>query len=81
MLGHEILLQSHRGARKRDLQPDGMFAFLRHGSLAALLACSVTTAFAAQHGVDLNDVNKSGAACTDFFDYANGAWRSSHAIP
>jgi len=81
MLGHEILLQSHRGARKRGLQPDGMFAFLRHGSLATLLACGVTTAFAAQHGVDLNDVNKSGAACTDFFDYANGAWRASHAIP
>jgi len=81
MLGHEILLQSHRGARKRGLQADGMFALLRHGTLTTLLACGITTAFAAQHGVDLNDINKSGAACTDFFDYANGAWRSTHAIP
>jgi endothelin-converting enzyme/putative endopeptidase len=53
----------------------------RGGSLATLLACSVATAFAASHGIDLNDVNKNGAACTDFFDYANGAWRASHAIP
>src|SRR6476646_10697100 len=53
----------------------------RGGSLATLLACSVATAFAASHGIDPNDVNKNGVACTDFFDYANGAWRASHAIP
>ena len=35
----------------------------------------------AQHGIDANDINKNGAACTDFFDYANGAWRSTHSIP
>ena len=35
----------------------------------------------AQHGIDANDINRNGAACTDFFDYANGAWRASHAIP
>ncbi len=40
----------------------------------------VAPAFA-QHGIDLNDINKNGAACTDFFDYANGAWRSTHSIP
>src|SRR3569833_1495471 len=35
----------------------------------------------AQHGIDAGDINKNGAACTDFFDYANGAWRSGHSIP
>ena len=33
----------------------------------------------AQHGIDANDINKNGTACTDFFDYANGAWRSAHS--
>jgi putative endopeptidase len=35
----------------------------------------------AQHGIDANDIKRDGAACKDFFDYANGAWRASHAIP
>ncbi|HET7779104.1 MAG TPA: hypothetical protein VFL07_11165, partial [Rudaea sp.] len=77
MPGHRILLDvaSHAPARR----PLSML--LRGGSLATLLACSATTAFAASHGIDPNDMNKQGAACTDFFDYANGAWRATHAIP
>ena len=77
MLGHRIMLHLAPGEPTRRAVP----AFLRRSTLATLLACSATTAVAAQHGIDLNDVNKQVAACTDFFDYANGAWRASHAIP
>src|SRR5690349_16784831 len=35
----------------------------------------------AQHGIDSADLNRQAAACTDFFDYANGAWRAQHPIP
>src|SRR5690242_16919073 len=49
--------------------------------LAAAIACATVSAYAAQHGIDANDLNRNAAACTDFFDYANGAWRASHAIP
>jgi endothelin-converting enzyme/putative endopeptidase len=46
------------------------------------LAFAVTTTPAlALHGIDPGDINRNGAACTDFFDYANGAWRAQHAIP
>lgn len=47
-----------------------------------LLACAVVAVSAhAQHGIDPNDINRDGAACSDFFDYANGAWRAAHPIP
>ena len=36
---------------------------------------------AAQHGIIPADINRNGAACTDFFDYANGTWRKMNAIP
>jgi len=48
--------------------------------LALCIACVTAPAYAA-HGVDANDIKKDGAACNDFFDYANGAWRAAHAIP
>ena len=77
MPGHRILLDvAARALARRPLS-----ILFRGGSLATLLACSVTTAFAASHGIDPKDLNKQAAACTDFFDYANGAWRASHAIP
>jgi len=53
---------------------------IRLKTLAALCAASVS-ATAAQHGIDPNDIKRDGAACNDFFDYANGAWRAAHAIP
>ena len=60
--------------------PNHRIPGLRHRSLAAALVLTTATAYA-QHGIDAGDINPSGAACTDFFDYANGAWRASHAIP
>ncbi|HEX6832618.1 MAG TPA: M13 family metallopeptidase [Rudaea sp.] len=52
----------------------------RRQALAGLVALIAAPAFAA-HGIDTADINRSGAACNDFFDYANGAWRAQHPIP
>jgi endothelin-converting enzyme/putative endopeptidase len=54
---------------------------VRKTLVAASLALASLAVYAAEHGIDAGDMNKNGAACTDFFDYANGAWRSSHPIP
>ena len=54
--------------------------FLVRSSFTLALAAATASAYAA-HGIDPGDMNKSGEACTDFFDYANGAWRTQHAIP
>jgi putative endopeptidase len=32
-------------------------------------------------GVEVGDMNRSVEACTDFFEYANGAWRAANPIP
>ncbi len=51
-------------------------------SLAVLLGAFSLTATAGQlHGIDPGDINGKGDACTDFFDYANGAWRAKNTIP
>ncbi|MGZ4779555.1 MAG: M13 family metallopeptidase [Thermoanaerobaculia bacterium] len=34
-----------------------------------------------QRGVFIEDINKNADACTNFFDYANGAWRAANPIP
>src|SRR5262245_56076696 len=32
-------------------------------------------------GIDLSDMDRSADACTDFYDFANGAWRAANPIP
>jgi endothelin-converting enzyme/putative endopeptidase len=32
-------------------------------------------------GVHIGDLNRHAEACTDFYEYANGAWRSQNPIP
>ncbi len=32
-------------------------------------------------GIELSDMDRSVDACTDFFDFANGAWRAANPIP
>ena len=49
-------------------------------SVAALVASITGSAYAA-HGIDASDINRGAAACTDFFDFANGTWRTNHPIP
>ena len=36
---------------------------------------------AQQHGVQLSDIDRGANACTDFFQFANGAWRKANPIP
>ncbi len=43
-------------------------------SIAVVLSAAYLPAVA-QHGVIAGDINRKGIACSDFFDYANGAWR------
>jgi endothelin-converting enzyme/putative endopeptidase len=36
---------------------------------------------AAVRGVLVDDIDRTADPCTDFFQYANGAWRAAHPIP
>jgi len=33
------------------------------------------------HGIDLTDLDRKADPCTDFYTFANGAWRANHPIP
>jgi putative endopeptidase len=35
----------------------------------------------AQHGIEPGDLDRSVAPCTDFYGFANGAWRAANPIP
>lgn len=50
------------------------------GAGAALLAISVTT-FAQSKGFDVSRMDTTAAACTDFFQFANGNWVKATEIP
>jgi putative endopeptidase len=50
-------------------------------ALAILMAFAGAPASAALHGIEPGDINREGDACTDFYDYANGAWRAANPIP
>jgi endothelin-converting enzyme/putative endopeptidase len=50
--------------------------------LTALLAiCLTLSATAQERGVFVEDIDRTADACTDFYDYANGAWRDANPIP
>ncbi|HKF44490.1 MAG TPA: M13 family metallopeptidase [Thermoanaerobaculia bacterium] len=48
--------------------------------LAALLAVAMSPG-SPQRGIEIADIDKSADPCTDFFEYANGAWRAANPIP
>jgi len=49
--------------------------------LLLLLAAFTLSAQTPQRGVFMGDIDKSADACTNFFNYANGAWRAANPIP
>lgn len=53
---------------------------LRIRVAAVCLAVAAAPAWALS-GIYVDDINRAADACTDFFDYANGAWRAQHPIP
>jgi endothelin-converting enzyme/putative endopeptidase len=57
---------------------------VRRFGAAALLALT-PAAFAADappgRGIETGDLDRSVAPCTDFYEFANGAWRTSNPIP
>ncbi len=46
-----------------------------------LAAATVLAQNAVQRGIEVADLNKSVAACDDFYEYANGGWRAANPIP
>lgn len=55
--------------------------FLKAIFLTLLLASLATAQGKPLHGVDLSDMNRKVRSCDDFFEYANGSWRSNNPIP
>lgn len=55
------------------------------GFVAAWLASPGPNSAAAEEGallgIELSDMDRNAEACTDFFEFANGAWRASNPIP
>ncbi len=49
--------------------------------LLLLLFALAAFAQSAQHGVLVQDMDRKADPCTNFFDYANGAWRAQNPIP
>jgi putative endopeptidase len=53
------------------------------GLFLIILFCSLpsTAQTAAQHGIQMGDLDKKCDPCTDFAQYANGSWHSQNPIP
>jgi endothelin-converting enzyme/putative endopeptidase len=49
--------------------------------LLTLLATVTLAAQTPQRGVFVEDIDRNANACTNFFNYANGAWRAANPIP
>src|ERR1043166_447817 len=51
-------------------------------AIVALLALTMATVFGQTgHGFDRANLDTTAAACTDFYQYANGGWLAANPIP
>ncbi len=50
-------------------------------AVAPVLRAGDAASPAAPRGVEMADIDRSAAPCTDFYEYANGAWRAKNPIP
>jgi endothelin-converting enzyme/putative endopeptidase len=55
--------------------------FLRWFIVTALTCLAALAQSVPQRGIQTADINRSVNACTDFYEYANGAWRAQNPIP
>jgi endothelin-converting enzyme/putative endopeptidase len=55
--------------------------FMRCLMLVLLCGISLAAQTAAQHGIQLGDLDKKCDPCTDFAQYANGNWHAQNPIP
>ncbi|MEP6914767.1 MAG: M13 family metallopeptidase [Acidobacteriota bacterium] len=55
------------------------------GGALLLVVVAISTALArgqsGSRGIEPADLNRGAEACTDFYEFANGAWRAQHPIP
>src|ERR1043165_6579924 len=47
----------------------------------ALLSTSLLAQSPTLHGIATADLDRKAEPCTDFFEFANGAWRAANPIP
>ena len=50
-------------------------------TLASAQAPPHPDAYRGPKGVDASDLNRQVDPCTDFYEFANGAWRAANPIP
>ena len=49
--------------------------------LLLALPCSTALSQSPPHGIDVTDLDRKADPCDDFYEFANGTWRSNHPIP
>jgi len=51
------------------------------GTIAVVVPAARAAEPPAPKGIELGDLDRSAAPCTDFFEFANGTWRAQNPIP